>query len=66
MKSGKVVVGVIEKLSCSGIRFILANDIAESQVGMMPTVVEKPVDNQTTELLKDAYPVIFPDCVVTR
>ena len=32
----------------------------------MPTVVEKPVENQTTELLKDAYPGICPDCVVTR
>ncbi|XP_072348726.1 uncharacterized protein [Scyliorhinus torazame] len=66
VKCGEVVVGVIEKLSCPGIQFILSNDIAGSQVGVMPTVVDKPVENQTTEVLKDEYPGIFPDCIVTR
>jgi len=66
IKSGEVIVGVMEKLNCPGIQFILGNDIAGSQVGVMPTVVDKPVENQTTELLKDTYPGIFPDCVVTR
>ena len=56
----------MDELPFSGIHFILSNDIAGSQVGVMPTVVEKPVKNQTTELLKNTYPGIFPDCVITR
>ncbi|XP_072370989.1 uncharacterized protein [Scyliorhinus torazame] len=66
VKSGEVVVGVIDKLSCPGIQFILGNDIAGSQVGVIPTVVDKPVENQSTEVLQDEYPGICPDCVVTR
>ncbi|XP_072346079.1 uncharacterized protein [Scyliorhinus torazame] len=66
VKSGEVVVGVIDKLSCPGIQFILGNDTAGSQVEVMPTLVDKPVQNQTTEVLKDEYPGIYPDCVVTR
>ena len=35
-------------------------------MGMMSIVVEKPVESQTTEVLQEAYPGMFPDCVVTR
>ena len=45
VKSGEVVVGVIEKLSCPGIQLVLGNDIAGSQVGVMPTVVDSGKSN---------------------
>ena len=38
---------------------MFGNNIAGSQMGVMPNVVEMPVENQTTYLLKDAFPGIF-------
>ena len=64
--NGNIVIGTRPSLPVEGISLILGNDIAGEKVMVDPRVVEKPRDDDNTEILAEKFPGIFPASVVTR
>ena len=67
----KIVIGMRPSLPVEGISLILGNDLADEKVMVDRRVVEKPRDDEKTELrnlerLAEKFPFIFPASVVTR
>ena len=64
--NGNIVIGMRTLLPVEGISLILGNDLAAERVMVDPRVVEKPRDDEKTEMLAEKFPGIFPASVVTR
>ncbi|KAJ8332462.1 hypothetical protein SKAU_G00426350 [Synaphobranchus kaupii] len=64
--SGLVTVGVVMSLPVKGIRLLLGNDLAGSQVCVTPVVSSVPRETPETQALEKEYPEVFTACVVTR
>lgn len=64
--TGPVTVGVVSTLPVQGIGLLLGNDLAGSQVCVMPVVDSTPLEVSETQELEQQHPEVFTACVVTR
>lgn len=64
--AGRFRVGVVSTLPVKGVTLLLGNDIAGGVVTPMLEVVGSPESTSTDNDLVEAFPHVFPACVLTR
>ena len=63
---GPVAVAIRSSLPFDGIHLLLGNDLAGAKVVVNPLVCDKPLIDQSPDLVEQEFPDLFPACAVTR
>ena len=63
--TGPVAVG-IRSLPFDGIHLLLSNDLVGAKVVVNPLVCDKPLIDQSPDLVEQEFHDLFPACAVTR